>query len=582
MNNIILSPKQSQFLRISVGLIFGLILAFLIQDSEKVSHDIIQIWRPTFIAIIALSAFVLLAGLGNMRRISLLAWGIVAMLLIGIISHHAFSQSTKHSDFGEQNILWILPFLFITHELISSGDEANKIIAPYETYFDETWKRGVQLFLAIAFTGVFWLILWLGSALLKIIGLDWFEELLKEKYFAIPATYVAFASAVHLGDVQSNLLNNFRNLVLSVFSWLLPIIVLVAGIFSVSLIFTGLKPLWETKAATASLLAGCMFLVLLINAAYQNGDNELNPILKWSIRIASFETLVFAAIAAYSLYLRIDQYGLTHERILALIGVIVANLYGLGYVAANFININSFSFMPQIKNINIGMAFVKSILFFAILTPIADPSRLSVNSQVSMLLSGKITPEKFDFRFLARESGKYGESALQKLAKDKNPQVALLANKAIEENKNYDNYDAPEQKNLKPAEKIDPNNFNLIKGAKLPDSFVTQDIKNRTVILPNCMAFEKPTKKCDTILIDLNDDKKDEIIIDGDTYLVLYYETKDGWKSQSLYLSDSNIGLQNFKLGKVEATKPQWNSLKVGDEVIEIQHPNYLEEPLKR
>lgn len=574
MNNIILTPKQSQLLRIGVGLVFGLILAFLITGSEKISHNIIQVWRPTLIAIFALSAFVFLAGLGNMRRISLLAWGAIAMLLIGIISHHAFSQSTTHSDFGEQNIFWILPFLFITHELVSSGDEANKIIAPYETYFDEAWKRGVQLFLAIAFTGVFWLILWLGAALLKIIGLNWFEQLLKEKYFAIPATFVAFASAVHLGDVQSKLLNNFRNLVLSVFSWLLPIIVLVAGIFSVSLIFTGLKPLWETKAATASLLAGCMFLVLLINAAYQNGDNELNPILKWSIRIASFETLVFAAIAGYSLYLRIDQYGLTHERILALIGVIVANLYGLGYVASNFIGNTSYNFMPKIKNINIGMAFVKSILFFAILTPIADPSRLSVNSQVSMLLKGKISPEKFDFRFLARQSGKYGEDALNKLTKSQNPQIVLLANKAIEENKNYDNYDAPEQKNLKSAEKIDPNNFNLIKGSKLPDSFVAQDIKNRTLILPNCMAYEKPEKKCDTVLIDLNNDKKDEIIIDGGSYLILFYETKDGWKSQSLYLNDSNIGLQNFKLGKVEAAKPEWNSLKVGDEILEIQTPN--------
>lgn len=574
MNNIILTPKQSQLLRIGVGLVFGLILAFLITGSEKIPHNIIQVWRPTLIAIFALSAFVFLAGLGNMRRISLLAWGAIAMLLIGIISHHAFSQSTTHSDFGEQNIFWILPFLFITHELVSSGDEANKIIAPYETYFDEAWKRGVQLFLAIAFTGVFWLILWLGAALLKIIGLNWFEQLLKEKYFAIPATFVAFASAVHLGDVQSKLLNNFRNLVLSVFSWLLPIIVLVAGIFSVSLIFTGLKPLWETKAATASLLAGCMFLVLLINAAYQNGDNELNPILKWSIRIASFETLVFAAIAGYSLYLRIDQYGLTHERILALIGVIVANLYGLGYVASNFIGNTSYNFMPKIKNINIGMAFVKSILFFAILTPIADPSRLSVNSQVSMLLKGKISPEKFDFRFLARQSGKYGEDALNKLTKSQNPQIVLLANKAIEENKNYDNYDAPEQKNLKSAEKIDPNNFNLIKGSKLPDSFVAQDIKNRTLILPNCMAYEKPEKKCDTVLIDLNNDKKDEIIIDGGSYLILFYETKDGWKSQSLYLNDSNIGLQNFKLGKVEAAKPEWNSLKVGDEILEIQTPN--------
>ena len=82
----------------------------------------------------------------------------------------------------------------------------------------------------------------------------------------------------------------------------------------------------------------------------------------------------------------------------------------------------------------------------------------------------------------------------------------------------------------------------MIKGTKLPDSFVAQDIKNKTMLLPNCMAFEKPEKKCDTVLIDLNEDKKDEIIVDNGSYLILFYETKDGWQSQSLYLSDSNIG----------------------------------------
>lgn len=580
MQNNILSPNISRLIRIAIGFCFGMVIAYLFDSDEKDKIKDAEIWRPTFIAIFTLSAFIFWAGLGAMRKYSIMIWGLISMLLIGFITHHSFFQSTNASDFGSQNILWILPFLFITHELVSSGDQAQKLIAPYQTYFDEAWKRGVQLFLALGFTIVFWLILVLGASLLKIIGQDWFGEMIENRFFNVPATGIALATAVHLGDVQAKLMNNFRNLVLSVFSWLLPIIVLVAGIFAVSLVFTGLKPLWETKAATASLLVACMFLVLLINAAFQDGENIDNFILKIAIRIASFETLIFALIAMYSLWLRIDQYGLTHERILAGIGTIVAVLFGLGYFTANFLSIKTQEFMPKIRNINIGMAFVKSILFFAILTPIADPSRLSVNSQVKMLVNGKTPIDKFDWNFLRFDSGKYGLKALEKLKKASDSKIAA---KALEYSKKGDD-ERYQAINEKPEDFKLPifTNIEMAKNsAPIPENFKTQKINiNNGFNIPPCLIENNNKQKCDVSLLDLNDDGQNEIIFFGNWYIyVATYNGKTWSFMQSQSQTHNDEMRKIFKSGNIKVQKPQWNDFKIGDKIIKLI-PNEPIEPI--
>jgi hypothetical protein len=57
-------------------------------------------------------------------------------------------------------------------------------------------------------------------------------------------------------------------------SWILPVaVVLVAG-FICSLPFTGLAALWETRHATSVLLSAAVLLVL-INAAFQNGEAKV-------------------------------------------------------------------------------------------------------------------------------------------------------------------------------------------------------------------------------------------------------------------------------------------------------------------
>lgn len=572
LNNL-LSKPQALIVRLAVGGVFGLAIAALTQalpdygDTAKPA-----IWMQVAISALTLGAFVLWAGAGAMRRVSLAVWGVVALSLIGFIAWHQASHfsEARYSPFFFNAFFLIYPFLFITHELISSADQAGKPIAPYGLYFDEAWKRGVQLALALLFTALFWAILWLGAILLGFIGFDWFKDLLENDYFAWAVTGLALGSSVHLGDVQTKLLGNVRALILGVLSWLLPVITLIGLIFSVSLLFSGLEPLWKTKAATATLLSASVALVLLINAAYQQGDEErpVHIIMKWAARLACGLLLVFAGLGVMSLGLRVGQYGWTPERVLAAIGVGFALAYGIGYGVAAVLRGR---WLAAIEPINIGLAIAKSVVFLVVLTPLADPARLSVESQVARLTSGKVTAEAFDWRFLRYESGDYGTNALTSLSQS-GPTVAIkaaaLKAKAYKDDQRWD-MPAPKSE-PDPTAKPDAKRYVMVSpaGNTLPPSYLDQAFEVNGDGL--CLIDDKGKEPCYAALIDLNDDIKPEVVVFSSHIIKIFTEGEKGWTVAGHIYSPSDQMRADFKAGKIAVTKAEWNDLKIGDAVRSV------------
>jgi hypothetical protein len=153
----------------------------------------------------------------------------------------------------------------------------------YARHFDTAWKQGVQIALAIVFVGLFWGVLYLGASLFKLIEIDFFERLLQRRWFWCPAITLAFAVAIHVTDVQPSLIRGARSLVLTLFSWLLPLLVLILVGFLGSLPFISLAPLWKTGFATSLLLTAAGLLVLLINACYPARRNKRTPELSVSL-----------------------------------------------------------------------------------------------------------------------------------------------------------------------------------------------------------------------------------------------------------------------------------------------------------
>lgn len=577
--NVSLSDKQALVLRLCIGGLFGLAIAFLaIGPSSVAGTDSSNLWRETIATTLALGAFPIWAGAGSMRRISLAVWALIALAMVGSITwFSAYGGTGRSFDWGGEAFL-IFPLLFIAHELVSSGDQAGKWIAPFETYFDEAWKRGVQLALAILFTLLFWGILWLGAALLGFIGFDWLKQLLMNRYFSWPITGLAFGTAVHLGDVQTKLLANVRNLILGVLSWLLPVITIIGAIFAVSLAFSGLAPLWATKAATATLLSGCIGFVLLINAAYQLGDVERHVpiVLKWCVRGAALLLLIFAVLAVWSLGLRIAQYGLSSDRIFAGIGVIIALAYGIGYSVAVFM---PGRWMGFVEPLNIGLAIFKCALFIAILTPIATPDRLSVNDQVSRLNSGKVSAADFDWWLLKDDTGTYGKNALKALARSANPAIATKAKAAIDSTIGERPYrDREREDQGEPVASRD--NIAAIpvvfpSGGKLPDGFLSSNFRATSLGMfpPACLRMA-PKKdqlpSCKAALLDLNQDGNPEILIREGQSLSVFTLIGGAWKGNNSGYIDIGSSESDFDSGKLKAATPEWNDIMVADKRLQV------------
>ena len=400
-----MSPATG-FARAAVGLAQGGILYMLYQALER------KEWPATdatvFSPLAAVAVFVpliLIVGLVNLRPRTLAIWVVAATALCVSLAVYDIHREgvVPLADFRPvmQPPFWIAlaAMLFILHALIVAGDTERRFVAGYPTYFDISWKLVAQIVLAASFTGTFWLLLWLGAELFRLIKLEFLHELIQRRFFWIPVTTLAAAAALHVTDVSAGLVRGMRTLKLTLLSWLLPMMTLFAVAFVLALPFTGLEPLWSTRRAAFILLSSAAALVVLINAAYQDGqpDAPVAAILRYARLAAAFVIAPLVILAGFGLMLRVQQYGWTPPRVYALACFAVLACYALGYGLAG-----SFS-GPALRGLqatNVGTACVVLAVLLVLFSPIADPARISVDDQISRLRSGQTPPDNMDFRFL--------------------------------------------------------------------------------------------------------------------------------------------------------------------------------------
>ena len=127
--------------------------------------------------------------------------------------------------------------------------------------------------------------------------------------------------------------------------------------------------------------------------------------------------LPMVAVAGYSLSLRISQYGLTPERVWAMVVTLIVGLLVGGYVLDALVALRGRypgSLMPAT---NVVAAVVTVLAILLLLGGPLDPRRLSVNSQMARLdVSGG--DDQALVNFLAWQGGSYGVAALTSLARE--------------------------------------------------------------------------------------------------------------------------------------------------------------------
>lgn len=521
--------------RLLIGLIQGLILAWLIHTAEgEVARHVWPATRPDLygpmILVAAYLPSVLLAGVGRLRLLTLVLWGLGAAALLALLGWSDIARQSVQDLNGPPFLDFpLLPFaaaaLFIAHHLILPADRERRLIAAFPTYFDTAWLAGVQLALSIGFTLAFWLLLNLGGALFGLIGLKQLNDLLRETWFVLPLLGVAFALAVQLTDVRPGLIRGVRSVALMLLSWLLLVITVLVGGFLAALPFTGMEGLWRTGSATALVLAAAGALIILINTAYQDGqpDNRPPAVLRIAVRVASVLLTPLIAIAVWGLSLRIGQYGLTPDRIIAsacaLVGAVYAGGYGLAALSPFW---RGGDWMKPLERTNVFAAVLTVAVIVCLFTPIADPARLSVASQVARLERGAVAPDKFDYRFLRFESGRAGEAALARLARSSDREIARRAKEARAVKERYDFPDT-DRTEMTPVFETWP------AGSPLPDGLAVP-------VAPRDprMACRAPGD-CVVTAADLNGDGRQDVLIATSHSVELMERRTDGWTAIGAY-----------------------------------------------
>ncbi|WP_293778489.1 DUF4153 domain-containing protein [uncultured Oxalicibacterium sp.] len=534
-----------------------------------------------FVPLLFVSAF------GHLTRGTLLRWLLCASLVcvalaVGDVWRMDFVGNWKRDGGNVSRFLsdgWLLlataAGFFIAQAMILAGARDGRRLPSYPACFEAAWKLGIQFAFALPFVGLLWLILWLGATLFMLVKLSFLRTLLDQAWFVIPVLAFAFSVALHVTDVRPRIVQGIRGLLLTLLSWLLPLSVLLVGGFLLTLPFIGLEPLWATRHATTVLLSAAGVLIVLINATFQQGEvTQLPPrILQLAARIACVLLLPLVVIASHALTLRVGQYGWSADRITAVACLLVATAYAIGYLWAACER----GWLTRIAQTNVLTALWIVLILLVLFTPLADPARLSVNSQMARLEAGKVSAAEFDFHYLRFEGARYGNTALQELkSRSEGSDAETLrkgAEAALAKTNKWDRSDAL------PALSAATRQANITvypKGRALPADFMAQDwmAEQNSYILPECLR--RTGRRCEAWMLDMNADGREEILIadaSPNQQLILFAREEKGWRSMGWLSLPQGCGdlLKALREGHAHAVTPRFQDLDAGGTRLTLQ-----------
>jgi hypothetical protein len=508
-------------LRLIVGLLQGGLLYFLYhaQQAGAWPANLPALFFPLVLGGIVLPVL-LISSLGHLERRRLALWMSVAALVLAILGmHDAWRTALDAAPRRQPSALmfpFCLGFFFIAHSLVLAAARDGRRIPHYASCFESAWKLSIQLLFSALFVAGVWLVMWLGDALFGLLKLHFLADLLRESWFSVPLVCLAFSSAMHTTDMRPAIVRGIRSLLLVLMAWILPIAVLLIGGFLAALPFTGLQTLWQTRHATAVLLASCAVLVVLVNSAFQAGDAAagLARIVRLAARVACLLLLPLALLGVYALGLRVGEYGWTTDRVLAAACLVVALFYAGGYVIAAVRLAGPW--LDDLRHVNLAGAFVVLAVSLALFTPLADPARIAVADQVGRLSSGTTAAAQFDYAFLRFHGARYGAQALQALADNgAGPQADVVRQKAAAALRQH--YQDPLSAGAGEPVDIAANLDVWPKGEQLPPSFLQQDWQSGRQIFALAGCLRRPGSKCDAILLDSDGDGRQDVLLVGQT-----------------------------------------------------------------
>ena len=310
-------------------------------------------------------------------------------------------------------LMAMLALPWIQYSLHVSREQAR-----YPHFYRQLWLNALTLLIVFVANGLFWLVLLLWSEMFKLVGIPFFSTLFFDTdWFGYVAFGLITALAVVLARTQSRLVTAVQKLLTFIATGLLPLVALLALMFILTLPFTGLEAISQ-RVSAAGLMSTLTLLLLLLMAIVREPQKEALPYpgaLRYLIKCSLIVAPIYMLIAGWSLWVRIQQYGWTPERLYGVLVVVVLLVWSFGYLA---------SILRRGRNplelqgpVILGVSLLALGLLVLLSSPVIDAWRISVNSHMGLYHSGKIKPDQVSL-YMLDHSGKPGRAALEVLQKD--------------------------------------------------------------------------------------------------------------------------------------------------------------------
>lgn len=435
-----------------------LMLHNLILTMDKPGEWFVVLWPLYTLALVFPLSMQMLSAYRERRGLWVL--NVVYSAMVAICAAYAgkvaWVEGLSDSSFTDSTFLigiivfssWFVLIPFAEHRLKKvtwSND--------YSLLCTVAWRNVIKLGSAALFVGIFWILLGLWAGLFKVLGVSFFVDLFTSRIFIYPVTAIAFGMGLSLYSAKEEALLGIYRATLNLLGWLLPLVSGIILLFLIVLPIQGAGLLWKTGYATALVLSLLALMVFHFNAAWQDGVHGIQfpGWVRKLVTVALLALPVLSGICAYALWLRVDQYGWTADRVWAAILIGLLAVYAMGYAISALgrkgrwspsAEVSSTGDAPSeifsgeifsISKVNVYAAWTIALVLLLTSTPVLDPIRISVSSQTHKLLSEKISVQSFDFQYLRFDGGYYGQRALARLSVlEEHVQAAAIQTKAKE------------------------------------------------------------------------------------------------------------------------------------------------------
>jgi|GEM_PF-398883 len=299
----------------------------------------------------------------------------------------------------------------------------------YPDVHGHLWTNALLLAASLLFTLLSYAIAHLLAEMFMLVKLDFLREALREAEVTALLCGAAFGAALGLLRDRGTIIAALQRVAMLVLRVLAPVLAVGIGIFLAALPVTGLAPLWETGGTTPIMLAGAMLALLLANAVVGDTpeDESRSVLLSASAAALGIFLLPMVGIAVFSSGLRIQQHGLSPERLWALAFLIVASITAIAYAVAI---LGPRGWFARLRRTNRSLVFVLAGIAFLLSTPIFAFERIATSHQLARLSGGQVSPEDFDYKALWFDFGPPGRAAINRLARSSDPTIRRHASEA--------------------------------------------------------------------------------------------------------------------------------------------------------